>query len=116
MLPVNDKFTPFINLGIGGTIGLYSSVNYTDENSYEGDYYQPAGSDSDKMRAQGGLYCDFGAGFRYKAFNFSFGLQHQALKLVNQYEEIGGSEGSYSEKTYYSTKTNAFYVKIGVNF
>lgn len=109
MLPINDKFAPFVNLGLGGTIGLYSSANYTDESN---DDYND-GISTLKMRTRGGFYCDFGAGFRYKAMNFSFGLQHQVFKLDYQYEVVGEY---YSEKGSYFTKINSFYVKLGVNF
>lgn len=114
MLPVNDKFIPFVNLGLGGTVGLYSSANYKDEGSADGGYDSPDIQYSLKQRVNGGFYCDFGAGFRYKAFNFSFGLQHQVLKLVSKGEAIG--DGSYTSKETISTKVNAFYVKLGVNF
>ena len=113
MYPVNDKFAPFLNLSLGGTIGCYSSVNWAYEESES--YYGKKYTLDAKQRARGGLYCDFGAGLRYKALNFSLGLQHQVLKLVSKMEEIGGDE-SYSAKSVITTPVNAFYVKIGINF
>ncbi len=113
MYPVNDKFAPFLNLSLGGTVGCYSSVNWTYEesDSYYGEKYNMEA----KQRAQGGLYCDFGAGLRYKLLDFSLGFQHQVLKLVGKMEEIGGGE-CYTSKSVITTPVNAFYVKVGVNF
>ena len=113
MYPVNDKFTPFLNLGLGGTIGCHSSLNYKD--SYEESYYGETYSYNYSVKARGGFYCDFGAGFRYKALNFGVGLQHQVLKMVykTEYNEDGESG---DVKDTYKIPFNSFYVKIGVNF
>lgn len=102
MYPVNDKFTPFINLGLGGTIGLASSVNESNI-----DY---------TARTKGGFYCDFGAGFRYKALNFSLGMMHQTFAVV--YEGSGWNEWGepYEWTDRYFTKFASFYLKLGVNF
>lgn len=109
MYPVNDKFTPFINLGLGGTVGLTSSLNDKQENSSSGI------SVSAKSRVTGGFYCDFGAGFRYKALNFSLGMMHQKLSVVYK---VGAEGGGYSleQKERYFTKFASFYLKLGVNF
>ncbi len=105
MYPVNDKFTPFLNLGLGGTVGCYSSVNC----KYAEDGVELS------TRARGGFYCDFGAGFRYKMLNVSLGLQHQGFALAMKASESYDGE-SYSAQEKFSTKINSFYVKVGVNF
>jgi hypothetical protein len=116
MYPVNNNFTPFLNLALGGTVGCYSSIDYTSEESGYSDEYPYEEYDYEaNRRARGGFYCDFGAGFRYKALNFSLGLQHQVLKLVNEYEDMGSGE-SFSEKQTIKTAVNSFYVKVGINF
>lgn len=104
MYPVNNKFSPFLNLGVGGTVGCYSSINYR---------YVEDG-DEVVQRARGGFYCDFGAGIRYKALNFSLGLQHQVFGIGYKY--TSDYDGYYCEEEKFNTKTNSFYVKIGVNF
>ena len=113
MYPVNDNFTPYLNLGLGGTVGCYSSFNNTDsgeESGYEGDF-----SWETSVKARGGFYCDFGVGFRYKALNFGLGLQHQVFKMVSKSsEETRGYEAE--GKSVYKTPINSFYVKVGVNF
>lgn len=113
MYPINNEFTPFLNLSLGGTVGCYSSANFTyeeSENIYGVKYSYEA-----KHRISGGFYCDLGAGLRYKALNFSLGFQHQALKLVGKTEEMGQS-GLYTTKSVTKTPVNAFYLKVGVNF
>lgn len=109
MYPVNDNFAPFLNLGLGGTVGCYSSVNYEYTEKYAGNEVELS------TRARGGFYCDFGAGFRYKMLSVSLGLQHQGFALATK-----GSATEYGE-TYtvnekLSTKINSFYLKVGVNF
>lgn len=113
MYPVNDKFSPFLNLSLGGTVGCYSSANWDYEDS--GNLYGETYNIEAKSRAQGGLYCDFGVGLHYKALNFSLGLQHQVLKLVSKEDDIYGGE-YYSTKSVITTPVNAFYLKVGVNF
>ena len=115
MYPVNNNFTPYLNLGIGGTIGCYSSLNDSYSESDTGDYYEYYEVELN-TKARGGFYCDFGAGFRYKSLNFGVGLQHQVLKLVTNSDYYFESEGSGSYKVTYKIPVNAFYVKIGVNF
>ena len=109
MYPVKNDFTPFLNLGLGGTVGCCSSVNYKESaESLDGGVEV-------SVRARGGFYCDFGAGFRYKLLNVSVGLQHQAFKLgMKETENYDGE--SWSLKAGLSTKINSFYVKVGVNF
>lgn len=104
MYPVNNKLTPFVNLGLGGTVGCYSSINY----KYVEDDYEEV------SRARGGFYCDFGAGIRYKSLNFSLGLQHQVFGIG--YKGTDSYDGYYCEEGKLSAKTNALYVKIGLNF
>lgn len=67
--PITDTFKVFLNLGLGSQISL-----------------KPSGGH--------GFFCEFGPGFRYKKFNFSFGLQ-----------KIGKGEG-----------TSTFFVKTGMYF
>ena len=105
MYPVKNGFTPFLNLGLGGTVGCYSSINC----KYSEDDFTEA------IRTRGGIYCDFGAGFRYKLLNVSVGLQHQAFKIEYKAAEYYDGE-SWSEKGGLSTMINSFYVKVGVNF
>lgn len=105
MYPVKNDFTPFLNLGLGGTVGCYSSINC----KYSEDDFTEA------VRTRGGIYCDFGAGFRYKLLNVSVGLQHQAFKIEYKAAKYYDGE-SWSEKGGLSTKINSFYVKVGVNF
>ena len=115
MYPVNDKFTPFLNISLGGTVGCYSSVNYTYEFKESNNNGVEWDNIKERIRTQGGLYCDVGVGFRYKAFNFSLGLQHQVLKLVDTLECT--REGAYLEdKIVMATPVDSFYVKVGVNF
>lgn len=113
MYPINDKLTPFVNLGLGGTVGCFSSANYEYEDTIElgGNNY----SYSMNQKARGGFYCDFGAGIRYKSLNFSLGLQHQVVKLVSK-SEISSMGNHSSAKEVVKTAINSFYVKIGVNF
>ena len=106
MYPVNDNFSPFLNLSLGGTVGCYSSINYK--------VIDPDADDEEVMKTRGGFYCDFGAGIRYKAFNFSLGLQHQAFAIGERYQS--NDDGYYYEDQTLSTKVNAFYVKVGFNF
>ena len=105
MYPVNDDFTPFLNLGLGGTVSCYSSVNYK---------YAEEGIAS-SMRARGGFYCDFGAGVRYKMLSVSLGLQHQGFALAMKVSESDYGE-TYTIDGKISTKINSFYLKVGVNF
>lgn len=116
MYPIKDKVTPFINLGIGYSVSCYSALN------------------SGSQKVNGGLYCDFGVGVRYKRFSFAVGLQHQkvGINLVsggNGYDdEYGGGWYGMSSRGddwygYYdsssskvSTKINAFYIKVGITF
>lgn len=104
MYPVNSNFAPFLNLGIGGTVGCYSSLNCKEFD----------GTDEYTMKARGGFYCDFGAGIRYKALNFSIGMQQQALSIEEKFTE--NYEGYYHEEGKISTKINSFYIKVGLNF
>ena len=103
--PFKNGLTPFINLGLGGTVGCHSSANC--------EYSE--GTFDIAIKTKGGFYCDFGAGLRYKNLNFSVGLQHQALALkMEETEYYNGEVFSCEDK--YSTNINAFYVKVGVNF
>ncbi len=105
MYPFKSGLTPFINLGLGGTIGCYSSLNV--------DIYEDGVGLT--LKARGDFYCDFGAGLRYKAFQFSIGLQHQGFAIsLKETEDYAGEYFSGEMKL--STKINAFYVKVGVNF
>lgn len=105
MYPLNNDFTPYIDLGLGGTVACTSALNYS--------YSEYDGEASQKLR--GGFYCNFGVGFHYKKLNVSLGLQHQGLKLAGhyKYEEYYGPA---TEDITLSTKVNAFYIKVGVNF
>ena len=108
MYPIKDKVTPFINLGIGYSVSCYSAFN------------------SGSQKVNGGLYCDFGVGVRYKRFSFAVGLQHQKVGInLGSGGNYGGgwygmsSRGngwydSISSKA--STKINAFYIKVGITF
>ena len=104
MYPVNEDFSPFLNLGLGGTVGCYSSINCKQYVS-GGEYVQ---------KVRGGFYCDFGAGFQYSAFSLSVGLLHQTFGIGFKY--IDYEDGYYFEEEKCSTKINSFYVKLGVNF
>lgn len=124
MYPTNKGFTPFINLGLGGTIGCHSAFDYNDSGS-EGIFNNiipnhPADFVDWEvaLNARGGFYCDFGAGFRYKLLNVGVGLQHQVFKMVYTTEKIyrKGTSVDYHSVESCSTKINAFYVKVGVNF
>ena len=109
MYPVNDDFIPYIDLGLGGTVACTSALNFS--------YSKYGGESSQKLR--GGFYCNFGVGFHYKKLNVSLGLQHQGLKIAShyKYEEYGyGGDYTVTEDTTSSTKVNAFYIKVGVNF
>ena len=115
--PINDKFTPFLNLGLGGTIGCTSSFDYENTQSIQSVISETL------IKNRGGFYCDFGAGIYYKSLNFGIGLQHQGFKMVVQ-ESLAYSD-SDNEKIGYKgilktkilkTKINSFYIKVGVNF
>lgn len=113
--PVNDDLTPYVNVGIGGTIGCASSVNCKDLAVNENTRFT--------QKVRGGFYCDLGLGFRYKVLNLGVGFQHQDFKIVSKetYSYSSGSGyNSYSESsttdTKKYTKVNSFYVKLGVNF
>ena len=71
-------------------------------------------NEEETSKVRGGFYCDFGAGIRYKALNFSLGLQHQVFGIG--YEYMDNYDGYYCEEEKLSTKINSFYVKIGINF
>ena len=110
MCPVKEDLVPYLNLGIGGTVGLGSSINAKILETLE-----KSDSSSLKMRLGGGLYCDFGAGVRWKCMNFAIGLQSQGLKVVVNAEEKGSSF-EYTEKMTAKTTSNSFYLKVGVSF
>ena len=114
MYPVNDDFTPFVNLGLGGVVGCHSSINESDGGTSSGVSYE------DKMRVKGGFYCDFGAGFRYRALNFSLGMMHQTFGVAYKFSAEGYVSGygnaSLEENYRYYTKFTSFYLKLGVNF
>ena len=103
MYPLKNEMVPFLNLGIGGTPVFNSAINYSQD--------KYTGALSDKVRLRGGLYCDFGAGLRWKDYSLSIGLQHQTLKVasINTY-------GKEKFETQLKMKTNAFYVKLGYSF
>ena len=104
MYPIKEDLIPFINLGLGGTASFCSAINFK---------YEDLGYGA-KVRMRGGLYCDFGAGVRWKMWNFSIGLQHQAVNVV-QKEMSPATEymPATDLKTTLKVKTNAFYVKAG---
>ena len=108
MYPIKEDLIPFVNLGLGGTASFCSAINFKYN---QGDGYKA----SAKMR--GGLYCDFGAGVRWKSWNFSIGLQHQTVNVV-QSEQVPATEfmPKTELKTTYKVKTNAFYLKAGYCF
>ena len=106
MYPLNNDFTPYIDLGLGGTVACTSALNFS--------YSEYDGESSQKLR--GGFYCNFGVGFHYKKLNVSLGLQHQGLKIASHYKYEEYYNGTVTEDTTLSTKVNAFYIKVGVNF
>lgn len=114
MYPVNDNFTPFINLGLGGTVGCHSSINDSGEVSEDGVSIET------KYRVKGGFYCDFGAGFRYRSLNLSLGMMHQKFGVAYNYTaegyEYGYGNVSVEAKSNNYTKFTSFYLKLGVNF
>lgn len=113
MYPINKDLTPFLNLGLGGTVACFSSVNCTKADTLE--EYGVKYSYEISQKARGGFYCDFGAGLRYKSLNCSLGLQHQIVKLVSKSEIT--STGEYSSaKEVVKTAVNSFYLKVGFNF
>jgi opacity protein-like surface antigen len=106
MYPLNNDFTPYIDLGLGGTVACTSALNFS---------YSGYGESSQKLR--GGFYCNFGVGFHYKKLNVSLGLQHQGLKIAGHYKYKEYYEtATTTEDSTLSTKVNAFYIKVGVNF
>lgn len=110
--PINEKLTPFLNLGLGGTVCCTSSFNYEDTQSIQSVISEAS------IKKRGGFYCDFGAGIHYKSLNFGIGLQHQGFKMVVQesltYSDYNNEKIGY--KNILKTKINSFYVKVGVNF
>lgn len=109
--PVNEDLTPYVNVGIGGTIGCASSINRKDLMIDEHTRLT--------QKVRGGFYCDLGLGIRYKVLNLAIGYQHQDFKIVSKevynYSSSYSSSSSTTDKKMY-TKVNSFYVKIGVNF
>lgn len=109
--PVNEDLTPYVNVGIGGTIGCGSSINRKDLMIDEHTRLT--------QKVRGGFYCDLGLGIRYKVLNLAIGYQHQDFKVVSKeeysYSSSYSSSSSTTDKKMY-TKVNSFYVKIGVNF
>lgn len=109
--PVNEDLTPYVNVGIGGTIGCASSINRKDLVIDEYTRFT--------QKVRGGFYCDLGVGIRYKVLNLAVGYQHQDFKIVTN-ESYNQTSGRYvnsrTTDTKKYTKVNSFYVKIGVNF
>jgi hypothetical protein len=105
--PASDEFTPYVNVGIGGTIGCGSSVNCKDIIVNEYTRFT--------QKVRGGLYCDLGLGFRYKVLNLGVGFQHQDFKVVTN-ETVSMKNYSSVTDTKQYTKVNSFYVKIGLCF
>ena len=95
-LPINRSWRTFMNLGLGGSVVGHSDLSYV-ENGF-------------KYKQHGGFYCDFGAGVEYRSLSFGIGLQHQTMRQSETWIDYGMTHST--EKFY----TNAFYVKLGVNF
>ena len=124
MYPINDMFTPFLNLSIGGTVACSSTLNwhkYEILDSYYSSGKEIVTHDYDvTTKMHGGFYCDFGGGLRYKRLNISVGLLYQTMslkekslaqkyenqKVYDTYKIDGGFVGKFS----------SFYMKVGVNF
>ena len=112
MYPVREDIVPFLNLGIGASACFNSAINL----SYEGkDLLSTYNTVERKIRVKGGLYCDFGAGVRWRSFNFAIGLQSQGIKLV---ETTKGITPAYEVliKNKIKTTSNSFYLKVGYAF
>lgn len=121
MFPIKEEIVPFINLNLGGTIALGSSLNYRiNESDFDGinDLIGAWGEDvkySNNQRIGGGFYCDFGIGLRWKCVQLGIGLQHQDLKVVSKTDISVGKEYTKTvDKDKFSN--NAFYVKLGFAF
>lgn len=97
--PVSNNFAPYLSLSLGCSIFACSDWNKSGYSSYYGSW---------EDQHKGGFYCDFGAGFNYKKFNFGFGLQHQGMKFVELYQ------GDVDEET--KASITSFYVKVGFKF
>jgi hypothetical protein len=121
MFPIKEEIVPFINLNLGGTIALGSSLNYRiNESDFDGinDLIGAWGEGvkySNNQRIGGGFYCDFGIGLRWKCVQLGIGLQHQDLKVVSKTNISVGKEYTKTvDKDKFSN--NAFYVKLGFAF
>ena len=124
MYPINDKFTPFLNLSIGGTVACSSTLNYHKYqilDSYFSSGKEIVEQDYDiTSKMHGGFYCDFGGGLRYKRLNISVGLLYQTMSLKNdvlvqdyEYQNVYMSE---KIDRVLVAKFSSFYMKVGVNF
>ncbi len=120
MYPVNKNFTPYLNLGLGGTVGCCSSFDgyakETEEIRVDGyDEYLESYS---SLKTRGGFYFDLGVGFRYKLLNFSMGFQHQTFKMVNSVKEdyYFDRKDDFDAELSIFTRINSFCVRVGVNF
>lgn len=115
LYPVNSDFSPYIDFGIGTTLGCYSSFDTTmayDNVSMGGGV---DGSGYVAVKTRGGLYCDCGVGFRYRALNVGLGFQHQVFKINITTEESSGYY-YYDFRASFLTRINSLYLKVGVNF
>ena len=128
--PIKDKLFPFVSLSLGYTAACHSSINWKISNETEsGTLYTPTTSyENFKQKLQGGFYCDFGAGLKIGMVNFSVGLQHQRLNIIEQYSntivsyDYKADSNNYEksvvndEEIKLKTKINSFYIKVGINF
>lgn len=105
--PITNITAPFISLSLGTTVVARSNINAL--------IYDIDGAYAIKNQLNGGLYCDFGAGFQVKNFTIGLGLQHQVFS-----DEISAS-GHYGNVDINGSqsgdiKFNSFYIKIGACF
>ena len=128
--PIKDKLFPFVSLSLGYTAACHSSINCKISIETEsGTLYTPTTSyENFKQKLQGGFYCDFGAGLKIGMVNFSVGLQHQRLNIIEQYSntivsyDYKADSNNYEksvindEEIKLKTKINSFYIKVGINF
>ena len=122
MYPINDKFTPFLNLSVGGAVTCASALNYDDYQVLERhSLYDYILRDVDaSYRVRGGFYCEFGGGLRYKNLNLALGLLYQTMNIKAEYlyqnYTNSGNINSNRLNGKLIQKFSSFYMKVGVNF
>lgn len=65
--PVSEKFTPYVSLDLGHSIGVIGTKDYDGVEDLKG-----------------GFYAAYGVGLNYGKLNFGLGFQNQSMKFVGE--------------------------------